>query len=65
MRTPVSRPSSATLVFLACLLPVPLDVFGLLLINTRHSIAGAALRVDQLIKLGLNGLCIPVLRPLK
>src|SRR4029077_11401217 len=64
MRTPVRRPSRATLVFLACLFPVPLDVFGLLLINARHSIAGAALRVDQLIELGLNGLCIPVLRPL-
>jgi hypothetical protein len=48
-------------IILPSLFPVALDVFGLFLVHARHSIAGAALRVEQFIKLGLHGLSITVL----
>ena len=34
---------------------MPLDVFGLLVVDARHGIAGTALCVDQFIELGLDG----------
>jgi hypothetical protein len=41
-------------IVLPSLFPVLLDVFRLFLVNARHGIAGAALRVEQFIELGVN-----------
>ena len=51
---------SPRLVIFASLLSVPLDVFGLLVVDARHGIAGTALCVDQFIELGLDRLRVAV-----
>jgi hypothetical protein len=40
---------------------VALNVFGLFLVDARHGIAGATLRVEQFIKLGMYGLGVSML----
>ena len=48
------------LVVLPSLRPVALDVFWLLVVYTRHGVAGHAVRMKQLVEFGLYGLSVAV-----